>query len=135
MNTVIRRPQSVKEVAQESSAYSDFGLNLKDFLHEFYLTRQRQRPLAAMFAEAPPRLADRFPEGKICDSFLAATADHLSRVNGLPTPSWALAENLVLDEPWFSVPFLTVRMRLLRDTPSAFKDKNIFVFESALDVA
>jgi len=38
-------------------------------------------------------------------------------------------------EPWFSEPFPQVRMRLLRDTPSAFKDKNVFVFESALQVA
>jgi hypothetical protein len=30
---------------------------------------------------------------------------------------------------------MTVRMRLLRDTPSAFKDKSIFVFEAALDAA
>jgi hypothetical protein len=27
---------------------------------------------------------------------------------------------------------LSVGMRLLRDTPSAFKDKNIFIFEDAL---
>jgi hypothetical protein len=133
MNTPIRRPKSLKEVASESTSYSEFGLNLKDFLHEFHFARRQRRPLDAMFVEIPPRLASRFPEGKICDAFLAATADHLSRVNGLPSPAWALNQELALSEPWFSEPFLTVRMRLLRDTPSAFKDKNIFVFESALE--
>jgi hypothetical protein len=76
----------------------------------------------------------RFPEGKICDAFLAATADYLSRVNGVPTPAWALNEDLVLDQPWFTEEFPQLRLRLLRDTPSAFKDKNPFVFESALSV-
>jgi hypothetical protein len=131
----VQRPKSLKEVALQSATYSDFGLNLKDFLHEYSLARRLQRPLEPMFAEEPPRLAKQFPEGKICDAFLAGTADHLSRVNGLQTPLWALSEDLVLEEPWFSEPFLNVRMRLLRDTPSAFKDKNIYVFESALDAA
>ena len=46
-----------------------------------------------------------------------------------------LKEDLMLEEPWFSPEFPQIRMRLLRDTPSAFKDKNLFIFESALQVA
>ena len=41
----------------------------------------------------------------------------------------------LLDELWFSEELPTVRLLLLRDTPSAFKDKNVFVFDSALRVA
>ena len=52
-----------------------------------------------------------------------------------PDTGWALKEELVLEHPWFSEEFPRVRLRLLRDTPSAFKDKNLFVFESALSVA
>jgi hypothetical protein len=125
----------LREVAAQSETYGDFGYNLKDFLHEFEFARQRRLPLAPLLAVEPPRLARRFHEGNICDAFLAATADHLSRANGIPTPQWALKEDLVLDEPWFSEQFPTLRTRLLRDTPSAFKDKNLFVFESALSVA
>lgn len=135
MKASIRRPKSLREVAAQSDTYSEFGHHLKDFLHEFEWARQRQLPLRPMLAEEPPRLAARFREGNICDAFLAATADHLSRVNGLPTPAWALNEDLILREPWFSEEFLTLRLRLLRDTPSAFKDKNLYVFESALSVA
>ena len=135
MSQPIRRPASLQEVAQESATYTDFGAHLKDFLHTFHFARQRREPLEPLLAARPPRLRDRFAQGKICDAFLAATADYLSRVNGLPTPEWALEDDLVLEEPWFSEEFPAVRMRLLRDTPSAFKDKNIYVFESALSVA
>ena len=130
----IRRPKSLREVAAETETYADFGAHLKDFLHEFDFARQGGRPLHPFLAEKPPRLAARFPQGNICDAFLAATADYLSRSHGLTTPKWALDEDLVLEEPWFSEEFPSVRMRLLRDTPSAFKDKNLFVFESALSV-
>ncbi len=133
--TAIRRPGSMREVAVESVTYEDFGYNLKDFLHEFAKAGERHRPLDPMLAEEPPRLAERFREGKICDAFLAATADYLSRVNHIPTPAWALAEERVLEVPWFSLESPRVRGLLLRDTPSAFKDKNVFIFESALKVA
>ena len=135
MSKGIRRPTSMREVAEESATYSDFGANLKDFLHTFHFARQRKEALQPLLAARPPRLSEKFVQGKICDAFLAATADYLSRVNGLPTPEWALEDDLVLEEPWFSEEFPAVRMRLLRDTPSAFKDKNIYVFESALSVA
>jgi len=131
----IRRPASLQEVAAESASYSAFGSNLKDFLHEFALAKKRGQPLEPLLAPEPVRLVNRFEQGRVCDAFLAATADYLSREHRIVTPAWALKEDLVLAEPWFSEPFPQVRMRLLRDTPSAFKDKNLFVFESALQVA
>ena len=62
-------------------------------------------------------------------------ADYLARTHRFPTPRWTLAPERVLEHPWFALEFPQVRLRLLRDTPWAFKDKNIFVFESALQVA
>lgn len=132
---MIRRPNSLREVAEESGAYGEFGRNLRDFLHEFARAASQPLPLAPLLEREPARLAGRFAEGRICDAFLAALADHLSRVNGLPTPVWALSADRVLEQPWFSEDFPEVRALLLRDTPSAFKDKNVFVFESALRVA
>jgi len=132
---VIRRPASIQEIAEESASYKEFGYNLKDFLHEFALAQKRGLALEALLVSEPRRLAGLFPEGNICDAFLGATADYLARENGIPTPAWALKEDLVLERPWFSPEFPQIRMRLLRDTPSAFKDKNLFVFESALKVA
>ena len=132
MRPIIKRPKSLREVATESSTYEDFGYNLKDFLHTLAFTKRDGRPIEPLLVDEPQRLAGLFAEGKICDAFLAATADYLARNNGVQTPAWALREDLMLDDPWFSPPYLSVRMRLLRDTPSAFKDKNIFIFEEAL---
>jgi len=132
---VIRRPTSLQEVAVESGAYAEFGRNLKDFLHEFAFAKKRGLALEPLLSEEPPRLAGRFEQGRICDAFLAATADYLARVNAIQTPAWALEQDRVLDEPWFSEELPIVRLLLLRDTPSAFKDKNVFVFDSALKVA
>ncbi|SRR6266581_7733571 len=133
--TIIRRPGSLQEVAAESSSYSEFGYNLKDFLHEFASAKERQLPLGPMLLKEPSRLAGRFKEGIICDAFLAGTADYLSRINHIESPEWSLKEDRVLAEPWFSIDFRETRLLLLRDTPSAFKDKNIFVFDTALNVA
>jgi len=130
-----RRPRSLREVTESSRTYADFGYHLKDLLHVCAELRGRGESLAPLFAEPPPRLAGCFAEGEVCDAFAAGLADFLSRANGLATPSWALAADRVLERPWFSEEFRQVRLRLLRDTPSAFKDKNIFVFESALQVA
>jgi hypothetical protein len=131
----LRRAQTLREVAAEAGTYRQFGVNLKDFLHEFAYAKQKRQPLDPLVNEEPPRLARLFKEGNICDAFIAATADYLCRVNRIVTPAWALSEDRVLDEPWFSLDFSGLRYELLRDTPSAFKDKNIFTFESSLSVA
>jgi hypothetical protein len=132
---MVRRPLTLQEVAAETREYRDFGRHLKDFLHEFALARKLGKPLASMLLEEPQLLASRFDEGRICDAFIAATADHLSPLNGINTPVWALNEQRALERPWFSEDWPEVRLFLLRDTPSAFKDKNVFVFDSALKVA
>jgi hypothetical protein len=132
---IIRRPASLRELAAESATYSEFGYNLKDFLHEFALAKQKHLPLLSLLEAEPPLLASRFEEGKICDAFIAGTADYLARANAIRTPAWALNPERALELPWFSETLPDVRLLLLRDTPSAFKEKNIFVFESALAVA
>ncbi len=132
---MVRRPMTLQEVVAETREYRDFGRHLKDFLHEFALAKKQERPLQPLLSDEPRFLANEFKEGRICDAFIAATADYLSRVNGVNTPLWALNDARVLEEPWFSEDWPEVRLLLLRDTPSAFKDKNIFVFDSALKVA
>ena len=135
IDAIIRRPASLQEVAAESQSYREFGRHLKDFLHEFALAKKRRLPLAPFLSGEPRRLAAEMKEGDICDAFLAATADYLARTNRLETPIWALQEDRALAKPWFSEEMPSVRLLLLRDTPSAFKDKNLFVFDTALKVA
>ena len=134
-NALIRRPTSLREIAAESESYHDFGMNVKDFLHEYASARKRGLPLEGMFAEEPVLLKERFAEGNICDAFLAGLGDYLCRINRIQTPVWAQAESRVLEHPWFALEYPEMRLLLLRDTPSAFKEKNIFIFESAMNVA
>ena len=79
-NLLVRRPDSLQEVAQESNSYEDFGYNLKDFLHEFAFAKKGGRSLQPLLAAQPPRLSGRFPQGNICDAFLAAT-DHVAGID------------------------------------------------------
>lgn len=134
-NSPWRRPGSCKELAEWSDTYEDFGLNTKDFLHAVHFARRAGRDLARLFADEPPRLAGRFPEGAICDAFLAALADYFCRQARIPTPHWAEDESRVLEIPWFSPPERAFRATLLRDTPAPFKERNLFTYENALTVA
>jgi hypothetical protein len=130
-----QRPRSVKELADWSDTYSDFGYNTKDFLHIVHYARRDGKKLAPLFEQEPRQLDALFPEGAICDAFLAAMTDYFCRKGGIPTPGWALAPSRALADPWFSPPGPAFRATLFRDTPSAFKDKNIFIYENALTVA
>ena len=123
MNTrSLKRPASAAEVAAWSETYADFGANLKDFLHTIARCSSKGGDLTSLFAAAPTPLRERFPEGSLCDAFLAALADYVSRRNGLVSPAWSRDPSLLLAQPWFSPPELGLRALVIRDTPSAFKD-------------
>lgn len=131
----LKRPASAAEVAAWSETYADFGANLKDFLHTVARCSLRSEELAPLFADAPRPLRERFTEGRLCDAFLAALADYVCRRHGLLSPPWSQQPSLPLTQPWFSPADLGLRALVIRDTPSAFKDKNIFILPSALEVA
>src|SRR2546423_42016 len=99
---MVGRPLTLQEVAVEKRENRDFGRHLKDFLHEFALAKKTGQPLTPMLSDEPRILAEEFSEGRICDAFIAGTADYLSRVNGINTPLWAQNEARVLEKPWFS---------------------------------
>src|SRR5450432_1690680 len=85
---MIIRPKSLKEVAEQSASITEFGLNLRDWLHE--LRRVSSRPqAAATIADEPPRLQKKFREGHIADGWLGAYAEHLAGVIGVSPPNWA----------------------------------------------
>jgi len=117
-----RRPGSLKELADWSDTYQDFGLNTRDFLHAVHFARRDGRALEPFFTEEPTSLTGRFPEGAICDAFLAALADYFCRQARVLTPQWAEAASRVLEIPWFSPPEQAFRATLLRDTPAPFKE-------------
>ena len=68
------RPSSLAEIARRAADATAFECELSDFLHEFAF-----RGDAAMLAEPPILLRDRFALGAICDAYLAAVAVSLFR--------------------------------------------------------
>lgn len=130
------RPGSLKEIAERSATLEDFGRHFRDWLHEVrrYLSRPK---LAAAVHEEPPLLAGRFAQGGVADAWLAAYADHLATLIGRPTPSWAQAPGRVSREPWFADDAKNPALRLvtLRDTPAAFKRRNLYTATVDLPLA
>ena len=59
----------LQEMAMESDTYEDFGMNLKDFLHEVAAARKRGESLGPMLTAEPPRLQGRFSKGRFVMPF------------------------------------------------------------------
>ncbi len=121
------RPTTLKEVAESSASLREFGLNLRDWLHE--LRRASSRNQAADTIEAePPLLRDRFAEGVVADAWLGAYAEHLSQKLGRPAPTWAFVSERILADPAFDEGAESPVLRILAVTRSsaAFKRRNIF---------
>jgi hypothetical protein len=121
------RPKTLKEVAARSASLAEFGLHLRDWLHE--LRRASSRPqAAAAIAEEPPRLAGKFPKGEVADAWLGAYAEHLAGKLGVAAPAWAFASDRIAAEPLFDEGGGTPALRALAlaRSPLAFKRRNIF---------
>ncbi len=125
-----RRASSLYEVVASAQTVEDIGLNLAEFLdHVSLLARKPQncRALLAGLRTEPPRTGD-----AVQDAYLAAVAAHLARKHGLPFPRWTEKKSRRLDRPWFALPYDWARAELLRDSPPAFRERNIFTTEDAI---
>lgn len=121
------RPKTLQEVAERSGSLAEFGLHLRDWLHE--LRRASSRPqAAATVAAEPPSLRNRFPEGRVADAWLAAYAEHLAGETSRPVPAWAFSPDRSVDEPHFpeGIDSAALRALALASTPLAFKRRNLF---------
>jgi len=119
------RPQTLAEVADRADDQRTFGLELQDWLHTIRAIRGRPA-LARSIDEEPTLLADRFSEGQAADAWLAAYAEHLASQANLPVPEWTHDSRRRAIEPWFSVDAPAERLLALRDSPPAFKNRNLF---------
>lgn len=124
---MITRPKTLREVAEQSESLTEFGLNLRDWLHELRRASSRSQA-AASIIDKPPRLKAKFPRGEVADAWLAAYAEHLARKLGHQSPAWAFARERVATNPIFDEgcdsPIL--RARALAYAPAAFKRRNIY---------
>jgi hypothetical protein len=129
MNAALR-PQSLLAVAESSFSYRDFGYNVADFLHSF-----KGHASIDALAEEPPLLADRFPEGRIADCYLAAIAVELATQLDVPRPAWVQRPERYSQRPWFASAGPHMRALLLVESPPGFRERNLFVTANALSVA
>jgi hypothetical protein len=66
------------------------------------------------------------------DVYLAAVAEHLGRQYQFTIGEWAFSSDLSLDKPSFAYQSRAGRIFLLRDSPPAFKARNLFVTANVL---
>jgi hypothetical protein len=128
-----RRPHTLREVVSSARTTEEIGLNLAEFLdHVNLLVRKKtgRRALLAGIRAEPPRTGD-----AVQDAYLAAVAAHLARKHQLPLPPWTEKKTRRLDRPWFALNDDWARAELLRDSPPAFRERNLFTSEDALSRA
>ena len=116
------RPHSLRQVAERARAGASLDLALRNFLDEFHL-----HPRLEMLLEEPPSTGR-----TIDDCYLAATADELGSVFFQRVPGWAQKPERHLPEPWFGFQSPLGRAYALIFTPSAFRERNLFIGEDAL---
>jgi hypothetical protein len=122
------RPRSLAEVAELARGGDSFDHCLANFLDEF-----QAAPSASALMPVPVLLAVSLGEsGRVQDAYLAATADHLACLQGIPVPAWALADERKLRRPWFASQLAALRAVLILESPAAFRSRNLFVSENAL---
>jgi hypothetical protein len=131
--TAWRRPQSLEEVAretiaQETTGPGDFNAMVAEFLDEFY-----SNPSYDRIAEEPPLMAGHFKKAGIADVHLAAVAESMADRLGRPCPEWA--EHRRMSHPCFAYDYPPLNEVLLRESPPAFRKRNLFVSENALSRA
>ncbi len=125
-----RRPRSLFQVVRAAETTEDIGYNLADFLdHVNFLVKGpgASARVAASLRTEPPRTGD-----AVQDAYLAAVAAHLARRMQLAAPAWTEKSHRRLERPWFALPDAWARAMLLRDSPPAFRERNLFTSEDAL---
>ena len=125
-----QRPQSLREVVAGAESPEDIGYNLAEFLDEWNARKKLRNGRASLWAairvEPPPT------GNAVHDAYLAAVAAHLAHTMRLPVPRWANKKSRKLVHPWFALPYGWARAELLRSSPAAFRERNLFTTEDAL---
>lgn len=125
-----QRPRSLHAVVRWSETPEDIGYHLADFLDHVNLMkadpRRRQRIRAAIRTE-PPSTGN-----AVQDAYLAAVAAHLAGAMRMPAPRWVAKPGRRAPRPWFALPYPWARAELLRSSPAAFRERNLFTTEDAL---
>jgi hypothetical protein len=119
-----RKPRTLGEVIRRvKTGEQKFDPSLREFLDSFYANPD-QRPRAI---EERPALLD-----AVHDAYVAAVAEHLARVYGLPIPEWSENHGNGLHDPFFAGGLQSLKGVLLAESPTAFRRRLLFVSKDAL---
>ncbi len=118
---------NISRVADAVLEGASFSMELADWLDDFYY-----RSDANSLAEPPALLVDKHKDGNVLDAYLAATASHLSKRHGWPIPEWVWEKERIANPPWFADKHDFLRATLLLESPSSFRERNLFVSANAL---
>jgi transcriptional regulator with XRE-family HTH domain len=116
-----RRPRSLKEVALWGAEQGDTDSFLREFLDEFYVAAESKKR-AAMLRPEPPLLAN-----EKANAYLGAVAEHLALRNKLPIPVWTARAPRFLHTPYFPGGLESLKATMLKESPTAFRRRMIFV--------
>lgn len=119
-----KKPATLGEAVRRVKAGErTFDPSLREFLNSFYANPD-QRPRA--IEERPASL------DAVHDAYVAAVAEHLARVYGLPIPEWSENHGNGLHEPFFAGGLQSLKGVLLAESPTAFRRRLLFVSKDAL---
>ncbi len=127
---IANRVASLQEVAGLAAIDGGIRDSLRDFLDGFYAA-----PSLEKLKEEPDHLQDELGDDGFADAYLAATAAHLCRQYRLPPPEWTKNPCRILKVPFFAAKTHGLRMIYLQESPTAFKERNIFVSANTLSRA
>jgi hypothetical protein len=124
MSLFERKPRSLGEVVSRVKAGEQkFDPSLREFLDSFYMKPEsRQQAI-----EERPASID-----AVHDAYVAAVAEHLARVYGLPIPEWSENHGNGLREPFFAGGLQSLKGVLVAESPTAFRRRLLFVSKNAL---
>jgi len=124
MNLFRPKPETLTELVRRvTTGEQKFDPSLREFLDSFYANADsRQRAI-----EQQPASID-----AVHDAYVAAVAEHLARVYGLPIPEWSETHGNGLREPFFAGGLQSLKGVLVAESPTAFRRRLLFVSKDAL---
>ncbi len=121
---------TLQDLASELAAASDVKVQWRlvmEFLEEF---RHEPTSVKLRLITDEPDLTD-----SRWDGFLAGLAEHLAETAQLPKPTWVDEPSRCLSETWFTNSLATAQRRAFKNSPAAFRTRNIFLEPHDLEVA
>ena len=124
---ILKRPNSLFDVAALSESEACFGRQLADFEHELVRLSSRKELSKAIEAR-PPLLEAKFATGSIADAWLAAYVEELAFRYDLAYPDWIWLPDRFLELPYIhDAHSRELKLWHTLKSPPTFSRRNLFV--------